>query len=81
MKRLAVDERLTVPLQFVQVSQLPEYTSMSGVQFPATSSAFGLGRGHHGTTKITYKIAKTVKESIDDAASHTSHASESGSKH
>lgn len=80
MKRLGVDERLTVPLQFVQVSQLPEYTSMSGIQFPASSNAFGLGRGgHHGTTKITYKIAKTVKESIDDAASHTSHASEPGS--
>lgn len=80
IKRLGVDERLTVPLQYVQVSQLPEYDakSMAGVQFPGASQAFGLGRGgHHGTTKITYKIAKTVKESIDDAASSTSHAGSS----
>lgn len=86
MKRLGVDERLTVPLDFIQVSQLPEYDakSMAGVQYPGSSQAFGLGRGgHHGTTKITYKIAKTVKESIDDAASHTSQPSHSGpgSKH
>lgn len=78
MKRLGVDERLTIPLQFVQVSQLAEYDAKSlvGVQFPGTSHAFGLGRGgHHGTTKITYKIAKTVKETIDDAASHASQTS------
>lgn len=78
MKRLGVDERLTIPLQFVQVSKLSEYEakSLAGVQFPGSSSAFGLGRGgHHGTTKITYKIAKTVKESLDDAASNTSHRS------
>lgn len=85
IKRLGVDERLTVPLQYIKVSDLPEYDSksMTGVQFPASSHAFGLGRGgHHGTTKITYKIAKTVKESIDDASSHTSHPghSKSGSK-
>ena len=80
MKRLGVEERLTIPLKFVQASQLPEYDpkSMAGVQFPG-HAAFGLGRGgHHGTTKITYKIAKTVKESIDDASSHTSQASRSG---
>lgn len=78
MKRLGVDERLTIPLKFVQVSQLAEFDerAIAGVQFPGTSHAFGLGRGtHHGTTKITYKIAKTVKESIDDAASHTSNPS------
>lgn len=67
IKRLGVDERLTVPLKLIQISQLPEYKPMSGIQFPGPS---GLGRGG---TKITYKIAKTVKESIDDAASHTSH--------
>jgi len=77
IKRLGVDERLTVPLQFIQVSQLPEYDpkSMAGVQYPSSS---GIGRGgHQGTTKITYKIAKTVKETIDDASSHGSHTSQS----
>lgn len=73
MKRLGVDERLTIPMRYVEVSQLPEYNAktMAGIQFPAGSSkAFGLGRGgHHGTTKITYKIAKTVKETIDEHAS------------
>lgn len=67
MKRLGVDERLTIPLKFVNVSQLSSYDAkaLSGVHF-------GAGRGvPHGTTKITYKIAKTVKESIDDAQSHT----------
>lgn len=76
MKRLGVDERLTVPLQYISVSQLPEYDakSMAGVQYPGSSAAFGIGRGgHHGTTKITYKVAKTVKETIDEAASHQSH--------
>lgn len=77
MKRLGVDERLTVPLQFIQLSQLPEYNSksMAGIQFPG--KVLGLGRGgHHGTTKITYKIAKTVKESIDDTAgSHSGQGS------
>lgn len=78
MKRLGVDERLTIPLQNVQVSQLAEYDPklMAGVQYARSSQAFGLGHGSHrdgGTTRITYKIAKTVKESIDDAASHTSH--------
>lgn len=65
IKRLGVDERLTVPLQFVQVPKLPEYDPkmMAGIQFPGSS-----GRG---TTRITYKIAKTVKESLDDAASHS----------
>lgn len=66
MKRLGVDERLTVPLNYIQVSQLPEFDpkALSGIQYPGS---IGLGRGsHHGTTKITYKIAKTVKESIDD---------------
>lgn len=84
MKRLGVDERLTMPLRYVEVSQLPEYDpkKMAGLQFPGSSQAFGLGRGgHHGTTKITYKIAKTVKESIDDAASHMSHASTKDTKH
>lgn len=82
MKRLGVDERLTIGLNSVQVSQLPEYDSktMAGVQFPGSSQAFGLGRGgHHGTTKITYKVAKTVKETIDDAASHASHPGSSKS--
>lgn len=84
MKRLGVDERLTMPLRYVEVSQLPEYDpkKMAGIQFPGTSQAFGLGRGgHHGTTKITYKIAKTVKESIDDANSHTSQGSTKDTKH
>lgn len=84
MKRLGVDERLTSPIKYIQVSQLPEYNaqSMAGVQFPGASQAFGLGRGgHHGTTKITYKIAKTVKESIDDAASHSSHPGSKSDKH
>lgn len=89
MKRLGVDERLTMPLRYVEVSQLPEYNpkTMAGIQFPASSShAFGLGRGgHHGTTKITYKIAKTVKETIDEHASksHNKHGSSSsaGRKH
>lgn len=82
MKRLGVDERLTIPLQFVQISQLPEFDpkSLAGVHFPGASQAYGLGRAGlaHGTTKITYKIAKTVKESIDDAASHTSQSSHRG---
>lgn len=69
MKRLGVDERLTVPLQVVQMSKLETYDAkqMAGIQYP--SGALG-GRG---TTKITYKIAKTVKETIDDGASSTSH--------
>lgn len=81
IKRLGVNERLTMPLNYVQVSKLPEYNSkaMHGIQYPASSQAFGLARtANQGTTKITYKIAKTVKESIDDAASNTSHASHSG---
>lgn len=93
MKRLGIDERLTIPLQHIQVSQLPEFDPklLAGVQFPGSSHAFGLGhRGHDGGhTKITYKIAKTVKESIDEnGLSHTSHpgsstrgGSSSGSKH
>ena len=72
MKRLGVDERLTMPLNIVQVSQLSEYNAraMSNLSFPPT-----IQHGQGGQTKITYQIAKTVKESIDDAASHTSHTS------
>jgi hypothetical protein len=69
MKRLGVDERLTIPLKFVNVSNLSAYDSkaLSNVQFST-------GRGvPQGTTKITYKVAKTVKESIDDAQSHPQH--------
>lgn len=75
-KRLGVDERLTIALSVVQVSKLSEYEAknLSGVTFPTQS--FAVTRGGKGTTKITYKIAKTVKESIDDAASHTSHRSQ-----
>lgn len=74
MRRLGVDERLTVPLQCIQVSQLQTYDAkaMAGIQYPS------VGLSGRGTTKITYKIAKTVKETIDDAASTTSHG---GSKH
>lgn len=82
MKRLGVDQRSTIGLNCVQVSQLQEYDAktMAGVQFPGSSQAFGLGRGgNHGTTKITYKVAKTVKETIDDASSHVSHQSHPGS--
>lgn len=76
-RRLGVDERLTFPLQFIHVAQLPEYNpkSMAGIQFPGASQAFGGVGGQKGTTKITYKIAKTVKESIDDAASHEGQSS------
>lgn len=78
MHRLGIDQRLTMPLQYVKLSQLPKYDAkaMAGIQFPAASLGPG---GPHGTTKITYKIAKTVKESIDDAASHTSHPGHSKS--
>lgn len=64
--RMGVDERLLMPLEFVQVSQLSEYdqSSLSSVQYP--------GRG---TTKITYKVAKTVKEQIDDHPSQSSRMS------
>lgn len=81
MKRLGVDERMTIPINFVQVSQLPEYDerSMAGIQFPGTSRTGSNQTHHQGTTKITYKIAKTVKETIDDAASHTSQPSHKGS--
>lgn len=77
MKRLGVDERLTIPLNVVQVSQLSEYNAraMSNLSFPPT-----VHHGPGGATKITYKIAKTVKESIDDAASHTSHTSHASHK-
>lgn len=56
-------------LQCVQVSQLQTYDAkaMAGIQYPSG------GIGGRGTTRITYKIAKTVKETIDDAASTTSH--------
>lgn len=82
IKRLGVDERLTMPISFVQVSKLPQYNakSLEGVQFPATSKAYGLGRGAAGATKITYKVAKTVKESIDEHGSGTSKMSHQGSK-
>lgn len=82
IKRLGVDERLTIPINFVNMSKLPQYNekSLEGVQFPATSKAFGLGRGHAGATKITYKVAKTVKESIDEHGSGTSKLSHHGSK-
>lgn len=82
MKRLGVDERLTIKPNCVHVASLQEYDAktMAGVQFPSSSQAFGLGRGgHHGTTKITYKVAKTVKETIDDASSHVSQQSHLGS--
>lgn len=75
IKRLGVDERLTMPLKVVNVFKLSEYDAkaLTGVTFPTQS--LSVTRGGHGTTKITYKIAKTVKESIDDAASHTSQPS------
>lgn len=71
-KRLGVDDRLTMPLNYIQVSSLPEYNhkAMAGIQFSGASQAFGLSRGGHGTTKITYKIAKTVKEAIESHSSH-----------
>lgn len=76
-KRLGVDDRRTLSLQYIQISKLPEYDpkTMAGVSNPVT---YGIG-GRPGTTKITYKIAKTVKESIDDAASHDGHSSTSTS--
>lgn len=69
MKRLGVDERLTIPIKFVNVSQLSTYDAkaLAGIQFSTGRVV------PQGTTKITYKIAKTVKESIDDAQSHTQH--------
>jgi len=73
MKRLGVDERLTIPLNVVQVSQLSEYNAraMANLSYPPSIS-----HGPGGATKITYKIAKTVKESIDEG-SHLSHTSQS----
>lgn len=77
VKRLGVDERRTFSLQCIQISKLPEYNpkAMAGISYPVT---YGIG-GSTGTTKITYKIAKTVKESIDDAASHDGHSTTSHS--
>lgn len=71
-ERLGIDERLTIPLNIARVSQLAEYNAraLENLKFPPTVQ-YGPG----GATKITYKIAKTVKESIDDAVSHTSHTS------
>lgn len=78
VKRLGVDRRNLLPLHYIQVAQLPEYDPkmLSGVQYPATSQAFGLHKDQRGTTKITYKVAKTVKETIDE---HPSQSSRMGS--
>lgn len=83
VKRLGVDERLLMPLNYADVNQLPEYDpkKMTGIQFPASSQAFGLTKGSQGTTKITYKVAKTVKEMIDEHGSQPSQSSRMGSNH
>lgn len=70
---MGVDQRLTLTLNMVQVSELSEFDpkSLAGITYPGTSSAFGMGSNKPtispgGRTKITYKIAKTVKETVHD---------------